>query len=71
MLGFILTDFFLWNLYDAGKSYLSSMNSTKNICYTRILVSWLTPYTHVLLWPVPVAPDYVPVLTSDLDCLNI
>lgn len=30
-LGFILTDFFLWNLYDAGKSNLSSVNSIKNV----------------------------------------
>lgn len=31
VLGFILTDFFLWNLYDAGRSYLSSVNSIKNV----------------------------------------
>lgn len=40
-LGFILTDFFLWNLYDAGRSYLSSVNSIKKSYSTMIIVSKL------------------------------
>lgn len=54
LLGFILTDFFLWNLYDAGRSYLSSVNSIKKMTLLlyndyckQIVVSLLTYILHL------------------------